>query len=384
MSTSDTSRLRSARWFGPRDLTGVVHRTAIKSEGISQHSLDGRPVVGICNSWSELVNCNLHFRGLAAAVKRGVLQAGGLPLEFPTMSLGESLMKPSAMLYRNLMAMDVEESIRSYPLDAIVLLGGCDKTVPSQLMGAASADVPAIMVTGGPMMPAVFRGRELGVGTDTWHYAQELRAGRMTEEEFAELEAAAKPGYGHCNEMGTASTMTSIVEALGMCLPGTSSIPAADSNHVRMCSAVGRRIVEMVWEDLTPTKIMTKAAFKNAIVVAMAMGCSTNAVIHLVAMARRAGHDIRLEDFDEASRRVPVIANIRPSGSEYLMEDFYYAGGLIGLMSRLKGLLDLTPQPPAAIEAFSNCHCAPCLAAGWSGNPARCRRGHPRGGWAGP
>src|SRR5918994_5476812 len=199
MEESNYKDLRSARWFAPRDLTGFVHRTAIQAEGISQYALSGRPVIGICNSWSELVNCNIHFRGLAESVKRGVLQAGGLPLEFPTISLGESLMKPSAMLYRNLMAMDVEESIRSYPLDAVVLLGGCDKTVPAQLMGAASADVPAVMITGGPSEPAWFRGRPLGAGTDLWHYADELRAGRMTTEEFAELEAAATPSYGHCN-----------------------------------------------------------------------------------------------------------------------------------------------------------------------------------------
>src|SRR5262249_41145244 len=203
-----------------RDLAGFIHRSSVHAEGISRSALDGRPVVGICNSWSELVNCNLHFRQLAESVKRGVLRAGGLPLEFPTISLGENLMKPTAMLYRNLMSMDVEECIRAYPLDAVVLLGGCDKTVPAQLLGAASANVPAIMVTGGPSEPAVFRGRELGVGTDLWHYVDELRAGRMTESEFDELEAAAIPSYGHCNEMGTASTMTSLVEALGLCLPG--------------------------------------------------------------------------------------------------------------------------------------------------------------------
>ncbi len=338
MTENDTSRLRSARWFAPRDLTGVVHRTAIKSEGISQYSLTGRPVVGICNSWSELVNCNLHFRGLAEAVKRGVLQAGGLPLEFPTMSLGESLMKPSAMLYRNLMAMDVEESIRSYPLDAIVLLGGCDKTVPAQLMGAASAGVPAIMVTGGPMMPAYFRGRELGVGTDTWHYAQELRAGRMTEDEFAELEAAAKPGYGHCNEMGTASTMTSIVEALGMCLPGTASIPAADARRAAAAEASGRRAVEMALAGPTPREVLTAEAFDNAITLLMAIGGSTNAVIHLLALARRVGVELSLDRFHEISQRTPWIVNVRPSG-EHLVQQLFHVGGVKAVLAELAPLL---------------------------------------------
>src|SRR5579872_5862685 len=220
------SGLRSERWFGGRDISGFIHRASLHAEGISRSALAGRPVIGICNSWSELVNCNLHFRGLAEAVKRGVLLAGGLPLEFPTISLGENLMKPTAMLFRNLMAMDVEECVRAYPLDAVVLLGGCDKTVPAQLMGAASADVPAIMVTGGPSEAAVFRGRELGAGTDLWHYVAELRAGRMSEEEFAELEAAATPSVGTCNEMGTASTMAAVVEALGMALPGGAALPA--------------------------------------------------------------------------------------------------------------------------------------------------------------
>src|SRR6266568_1927103 len=259
--------MRSQRWFAARDLAGFIHRASIHAEGISRSALAGRPVVGICNSWSELVSCNLHFRALAEAVKRGVLLAGGLPLEFPTISLGENLMKPTAMLFRNLMAMDVEECIRSYPLDAVVLLGGCDKTVPAQLMGAASADVPAIMITGGPSEAAWFRGRPLGVGTDLWHYADELRAGRMTEDEFDELEAAATPGFGHCNEMGTASTMASLVEALGMCLPGTASIPAVDAARHRAAEATGRRAVELAHEHLRPSQILTPDAFDNAITV---------------------------------------------------------------------------------------------------------------------
>ena len=254
----DQRRLRSAEWFAGHDLSGFIHRAAVHAEGISRAALAGRPVIGICNSWSELVNCNLHFRQLAEAVKRGVLLAGGLPLEFPTISLGENLMKPTTMLYRNLMAMDVEESIRSYPLDAVVLLGGCDKTVPAQLMGAASANVPAIMVTGGPSEPAWFRGRPLGAGTDLWHYADELRAGRMTQAEFDELEAAATPSVGHCNEMGTASSMTSAVEALGMTLPGTASIPAVNAARYRAAEATGHRAVEIANEAPVPSDILTE------------------------------------------------------------------------------------------------------------------------------
>src|SRR3954452_15348871 len=253
------SGLRSERWFGGRDLAGFVHRASLHAEGISRAALTGRPIVGVCNSWSELVNCNLHFRSLAEAVKRGVLLAGGLPLEFPTISLGENLLKPTAMLLRNLMAMDVEECIRGYPLDAVVLLGGCDKTVPAQLMGAASADVPAIMVTGGPAEAAWFRGRPLGAGTDLWHYADELRAGRMSQEAFAELEAAATPSFGHCNELGTASTMTALVEALGMCLPGTSTIPAVDAARMRAAETTGSRAVALAREGLAPAAIVTAA-----------------------------------------------------------------------------------------------------------------------------
>ena len=298
----------------------------------------GRPVVGICNSWSELVNCNVHFRGLAESVKRGVHQAGGLPLEFPTISLGENLMKPTTMLYRNLMAMDVEESIRSYPLDAVVLLGGCDKTVPAQLMGAASADIPAIMVTGGPSQPAYFRGRELGVGTDTWHYADELRAGRMSQAEFDELEAAATPSYGHCNEMGTASTMTSLVEAVGMCLPGTASIPAVDARRRTAAEATGRRAVGLAREGPRPTEILTGDAFDNAITLLMALGGSTNAVIHLLALAGRVGVDLALDRFHEISQRTPRLVNVRPSG-EYLVQQLFHAGGVRAVLGQLAPLL---------------------------------------------
>jgi dihydroxy-acid dehydratase len=338
MSARENGGLRSSRWFAQRDLSGFIHRSSIQAEGISRHALAGRPVVGICNSWSELVNCNLHFRSLAEAVKRGVLQAGGLPLEFPTISLGENLMKPTTMLFRNLMAMDVEESIRSNPLDAVVLIGGCDKTVPAQLMGAASADIPAIMVTGGPSQPAWFRGRQLGVGTDLWHYADELRAGRMTQGEFDELEAAATPSYGHCNEMGTASTMTSLVEALGMCLPGTASIPAVDARRRRAAEATGARAVALATEGPRPTEILTAEALDNAITLLMAIGGSTNAVIHLLALAGRVGVPLSLERFDELSRRTPVLVNVRPSG-EHLIEQLFHAGGVPAVLNELSTLL---------------------------------------------
>jgi len=331
-------QLRSAEWFAGADLAGFIHRSAVHAEGISRAALAGRPVIGICNSWSELVNCNLHFRQLAEAVKRGVLLAGGLPLEFPTISLGENLMKPTTMLYRNLMAMDVEESIRSYPLDAVVLLGGCDKTVPAQLMGAASANVPAIMVTGGPAEPAWFRGRPLGAGTDLWHYADEFRANRMTQAEFDELEAAATPSIGHCSEMGTASSMTSVVEALGMTLPGTASIPAVGAARYRAAEATGRRAVGLATEALRPSNILTAEAFDNAIRLLMALGGSTNVVIHLLALAGRVGVELTIERFDELSRTTPVIVNLRPSG-EYLVEDLYRAGGVPAVLKELEPLL---------------------------------------------
>jgi dihydroxy-acid dehydratase len=336
--TENDGRLRSSRWFGGSDLAGFIHRASIHAEGISRSALDGRPVIGICNSWSELVNCNLHFRALAGSVKRGVLLAGGLPLEFPTISLGENLMKPTAMLFRNLMSMDVEECIRAYPLDAVVLLAGCDKTIPAQLMGAASADVPAIMITGGPSEPAWFRGLPLGVGTDLWHYADELRAGRMTRQEFDQLEAAATPSYGHCNEMGTASTLACVVEALGMSLPGTASIPAVDAARHRAAEATGRRAVELAREGLRPTQILTPEAFDNAITVLMAIGGGTNAVIHLLALAGRVGVPLSLERFDDISRQTPMLANIRPSG-EHLIEQLDHAGGVPALLKELEHLL---------------------------------------------
>ena len=347
---------RSERWFGGDDLAGFIHRASLHAEGLSRDALVGRPVVGICNSWSELVNCNLHFRGLAAAVKRGVLLAGGLPLEFPTISLGENLMKPTAMLYRNLMSMDVEESIRSYPLDAVVLIGGCDKTVPAQLMGAASANVPAIMLTGGPSQPAMFRGRELGAGTDLWHYADELRAGRMTRAEFDELEQASAASVGHCNEMGTASTMAAVVEALGMSLPGTATIPAVDAARIRAAEATGARAVGLAQEALAPSRILTPEAFDNAITTLMAIGGATNAVIHLLAIAGRAGVPLTLDRFHELSRRTPMLVNVRPAG-EHLVEQLHHAGGIPAVLGELGELvrtdvLTVTGGPLATAEVL--------------------------------
>jgi L-arabonate dehydrase len=331
---------RSSEWFDRRDLDGFLHRSWLKSTGITNETFRGRPVIGICNSWSELVNCNVHLRGLAEAVKRGVLQAGGFPLEFPVISLGESLMKPTTMLYRNLMAMDVEESIRSYPLDGVVLLTGCDKTNPASIMGAASADVPAIVVTGGPMLNGHWRGRELGSCSDCWHYNEELRAGRITEVEFEEIENAMSRSNGHCMTMGTASTMACVTEALGLTLPGAAAIPAVDSRRAQVAEAAGRKIVELVESDLKPSDVLTGAAFENAIRVLHAISGSTNAILHLIAYAGRVGVDLPLQLFDDLCASTPWLVNLKPAG-EHLMEDFYYAGGLPAVMAQIADLLDL-------------------------------------------
>ena len=325
--------MRSARWFGNRDLAGFIHRTSLAAG-----PADGRPVVGICNPWSELVHCNLHFRGLAEAVRRGIAGAGGVPVEFSTISLGENLMKPTAMLYRNLMAMDVEECLRAYPLDAVVLIGGCDKTVPAELMGAASADIPAIMITGGPEAPVLFRGRRVSSGTDLWHSLEQRRAERMTQAELDELEAAAAARPGHCNEMGTASTMTSLVEALGLALPGTASIPALHPARARAAEATGARAVGLAREGLRPSEILTDEAFANAIVLLMALGGGTNAVIHLLALAGRVGVPLTLDRFHELSERTPLLANVLPSG-EHLVEDLHRAGGIAAVLGELAPLL---------------------------------------------
>jgi L-arabonate dehydrase len=331
---------RSSEWFDRRDLDGFLHRSWLKSTGVSDETFRGRPVIGICNSWSELVNCNVHLRGLAQAVKRGVLQAGGFPLEFPVMSLGESLMKPTTMLYRNLMAMDVEESIRSYPLDGVVLLTGCDKTNPASIMGAASADIPAIVVTGGPMLNGRWRGRELGSCSDCWHYHEELRAGRITEVEFEEIENSMSRSNGHCMTMGTASTMACVTEALGLTLPGGAAIPAVDSRRAQVAEAAGRKIVELVERDVKPSDILTRPAFENAIRVLHAISGSTNAILHLIAYAGRVGVDLPLGLFDKLCGSTPWLVNLKPAG-EHLMEDFYYAGGMPAVMAQIADLLDL-------------------------------------------
>ncbi len=331
--------LRSRNWFGRSDLDGFAHRSWLRSEGFSDHVFDGRPVVGIANSWSELTTCNAHLRQLAEAVKRGVWSAGGFPLEFPTISLGEVLMKPTTMLFRNLMAMDVEECLRAYPLDAVVLLSGCDKTTPAMLMGAASADVPAIMVTGGPMLRGVWRREELGSGTDLWRLWAERRAGRLSEEEFCEAEACMSRSAGHCMVMGTASTMAAMAEALGMTLPGNAAIPAPDARRLALAELSGRRAVEMARSGgPRPSEILTPEAFDNAIRADMAIGGSTNAIIHLVAIAGRVGVRLPLGRFDELSRTTPLLVNVRPSG-KYLMEDFFYAGGLPAVLRELLPLL---------------------------------------------
>jgi dihydroxy-acid dehydratase len=309
--------------------------------GYAPEEWTGRPIIAIVNTWSDLQPCHAHFKSRVEDVKRGVLMAGGLPVELPALSLSESYVKPTTMLYRNMLAMETEELLRSHPVDGAVLMGGCDKTTPGLLLGATSMNIPAIFVPAGPMLRGNWQGRVLGSGSDSWKYWDELRAGKITDQDWLGVEGGIARSYGTCMTMGTASTMTAIAEAAGMVLPGGSSIPAADSGHIRLCSESGRRIVDMVWEDLTPDRIQTRPAFLNAIAVAMAMGCSTNAIIHVIAMARRAGHDVGLDDFERLSRRVPVIANVRPSGNAYLMEDFFYAGGIRALMARISDHLDL-------------------------------------------
>ena len=335
--------LRSARWFAPDDLRSFGHRSRAMQMGYGPEDWAGKPVIAIINTWSDINPCHTHFKQRVEDVKRGVLQAGGFPLELPAISLAEQYVKPTTMLYRNMLAMETEELIRSHPVDGAVLMGGCDKTTPGLVMGALSAGLPCIYLPAGPMLRGNWKGQVLGSGSDGWKYWDERRAGKITETQWLEVEAGIARSHGTCMTMGTAATMMGITEALGLALPGASSIPAPDAGHPRMAAACGRRIVDMVWEDLTPARMLTRASFENGIAVAMAMGCSTNAIIHLVAMSRRAGQHcaVGLDDFDAVSRRVPVIANIRPSGQTYLMEDFYYAGGLPALMSRLTPHLQL-------------------------------------------
>lgn len=332
--------LRSHRWLGVSDMRSFGHRSRLRQIGYDGEDWEGKPVIGIINTWSEINPCHAHLRVRAENVKRGVLQAGGFPIELPAMSLSETFVKPTTMLYRNMLAMETEELLRSHPLDGAVLMGGCDKTTPGLIMGAISMNIPAIYIPAGPMLRGNWNGQQLGSGSDVWKYWTEKRAGNITEEQWNEIEGGIARSFGTCMVMGTAATMMAIAEALGLSLPGASSIPAADSNHPRMCGQAGRRIVDMVWEDLTPKKILTPAAFDNAIKVHMAMGGSTNAIIHVVAMARRASIAMDMERFDELSREIPVLANVRPSG-KYLMEDFFYAGGLRALMTQMKAKLDL-------------------------------------------
>ena len=340
MPRKSAQDLRSRRWLGVDDLRAFGHRARLRQGGFDAADWQGKPVIGIINTWSDINFCHTHLRSRAEDVKRGIWEAGGFPVELPAMSLSEPFVKPSTMLYRNLLAMETEELLRSHPIDGAVLLGGCDKTTPALIMGAISMGIPSIFVPAGPQLRGNWRGQHLGSGSDAWKYWDERRAGRISEAEWAELEGSIARSFGTCMVMGTAATMMAIAEALGLSLPGASSIPASDSAHPRMCSAAGRRIVEMVWDDLTPQRILTPAGFDNGIRVHMAMGGSTNAIIHVVAMARRAGLKLDMARFDEISREAPVIANIRPSGS-LLMEDFYYAGGLRGLMHELREMLDL-------------------------------------------
>lgn len=337
---SNPSSLRSREWFGRPDQLGFIHRSWIKNQGHPDQMFDGRPVIGICNTWSDLTPCNAHFRILAEQVKRGVYEAGGFPLEFPVMSLGEPIMRPTTMLYRNLVSMDVEESIRANPLDGVILLAGCDKTTPSTLMGAASVDLPTLVVSGGPMLNGKYQGRDIGSGTDTWKFSDAVRAGHMTLEQYAEAESCMSRSDGHCMTMGTASTMACMVESLGLTLPSGAAIPAADSRRRRLAHLAGNRIVQMVHEDLRLSKILTRANFENAIRVNAAIGGSSNFILHLLAIAGRMGVDLKLDDFDRLGSRMPLLVNLMPSG-KYLMEDFYYAGGLPVVIQELRDFLHM-------------------------------------------
>jgi L-arabonate dehydrase len=349
---------RSQAWFGRLDRDGFIYRSWVKNRGIPHDQFDGRPVIGICNTFSELTPCNSHFRTIAEQVKIGVYEAGGFPLEFPVMSLGETMLRPTAMLFRNLVSMDVEESIRGNPIDGVVLLMGCDKTTPALMMGASSCDLPTIGVSGGPMLSGKYRGRDLGSGTDVWKMHEELRAGKISEEDFFEAESCMHRSHGHCMTMGTASTMASMVEALGMALPGNAAIPAVDARRNLLARASGRRIVAMVEEDLRMSKILTRAAFENAIRINAAIGGSTNAVIHLLAIAGRIGVDLKLADWDALAQGLPCLLNLQPSG-KHLMEDFYYAGGLPAVVRELESVIDRSATTVNGASLWDNCASAP-------------------------
>ncbi|GAB3551170.1 IlvD/Edd family dehydratase [Noviherbaspirillum agri] len=358
MSTNIPKR-RSQAWFEKQDRDGFVHRSWTQKPGYPSDAFDGRPIIGICNTWSELTPCNSHFRELAEFVKRGVLEAGGFPLEFPVMSLGETQLRPTAMLFRNLASMDVEESIRGNPIDGVVLLMGCDKTTPALLMGAASCGLPTVGISGGPMLNGKFRGKDIGSGTGVWMMSEMVRAGVMTQDEFTEAEACMNRSSGHCMTMGTASSMACMVEALGMSLPGNAAIPAPDTRRNRLAQLSGRRIVQMVEEDLVMDKILTREAFENAIRVNAAVGGSTNAVIHLLAIAGRMGVDLKLEDWDRIGRDMPCLVNLQPSG-HYLMEDFYYSGGLPAVLREILHLLHGNALTVNGRTLAQNVENAPC------------------------
>lgn len=332
-----TKKRRSSLWYGNKDRDGFIHRSWMKNQGFPDHAFDGRPIIGICNTWSELTPCNSSLRDLAEGVKRGVWEAGGFPVEFPVMSLGETQMKPTAMLFRNLLAMDVEESIRAYGIDGVVLLGGCDKTTPGQLMGAASVDIPTIVVSSGPMLNGKWQGKDIGSGTDVWKFSEAVRAGDMSLSEFMAAESGMSRSKGVCMTMGTASTMSSLVEAMGLSLPANGALPAVDARRMALAHLTGKRIVEMVDEDLKPSEILTRDAFINAIITNAAVGGSSNAVVHLLAIAGRVGVELSLDDID-LGKHVPLLVNCMPSGS-YLMEDFCYAGGIPAVLAEISHLL---------------------------------------------
>ncbi|MEK9813559.1 MAG: IlvD/Edd family dehydratase [Paracoccaceae bacterium] len=332
-----TKKRRSSLWYGNKDRDGFIHRSWMKNQGFPDHAFDGRPIIGICNTWSELTPCNSSLRDLAEGVKRGVWEAGGFPVEFPVMSLGETQMKPTAMLFRNLLAMDVEESIRAYGIDGVVLLGGCDKTTPGQLMGAASVDLPTIVVSSGPMLNGKWQGKDIGSGTDVWKFSEAVRAGDMSLSEFMAAESGMSRSKGVCMTMGTASTMSSLVEAMGLSLPANGALPAVDARRMALAHLTGKRIVEMVDEDLKPSEILTRDAFINAIITNAAVGGSSNAVVHLLAIAGRVGVELSLDDID-LGKHVPLLVNCMPSGS-YLMEDFCYAGGIPAVLAEISHLL---------------------------------------------
>ena len=342
MSRKKPEALRSHRWYGVKDLRSFGHRSRTAQMGFTRDDYAGKPVIAIINTWSDINPCHTHFKVRVEEVKRGIWQSGGFPVELPAMSLSEPMQKPTTMLYRNFLAMEAEELLRSHPIDGVVLMGGCDKTTPALLMGAFSMNLPTIYMPAGPMLNGRWRGQTLGSGSDTWKYWDELRAGKINEKDWQEIEDGIARSPGTCMTMGTAATMMSLAESLGFTLPGASCIPAPDSNHAKMATLTGKRIVEMVWEDLKPSDIIKPSSFDNAIVTLMTMGGSTNAIIHLVAMAGRAGVHLPLERYNEISSKTPVLANIRPSGKQYLMEDFYYAGGLRALLGEVKDLLDLS------------------------------------------